>query len=196
MEASQEVFEVNAVGHALWENNDKQHISAGFTHSLITVSFLWSLSERQSTISALPTPGEADKNSLWFFFLTSTIIPNIVFFLFFVLILFFLFQQMDKVSYVSLWEETTAQRRARTNLIDIAAQQIPLHVLPLRSRRQCDEIWPVALPAREKERTCNPSLKGRQPSCFSTYFWCFVRRKQYCTGYNSDSCLWKFTACH
>ena len=31
---------------------------------------------------------------------------------------------MDKVSYVSLWEETTAQRRARTNLIDIAAQQL------------------------------------------------------------------------
>ena len=27
MEASQEVFEVNAVGHALWKNNDKQHIS-------------------------------------------------------------------------------------------------------------------------------------------------------------------------
>ena len=34
----------------------------------------------------------------------------------------------------------TARRRARTSLINIVAQLILLHVLPLHSRRQCDEI--------------------------------------------------------
>ena len=66
---------------------------------------------------------------------------------------------MDKVSYVSLWEETTARRRARTNLIDIAALQIPLHVLPLCSRRQCDEIYPLRCRREKKNERVTPVEK-------------------------------------
>lgn len=78
----------------------KQHISAGFIHSLIIASFLWSLSEGQSTILlkcsksdpfsyssqmpvclAQPSQGVADENNRSYFFLISMIVPNIVFFL-------------------------------------------------------------------------------------------------------------------
>ena len=42
----------------------------------------------------------------------------------------------------------------------VAAQDMK-HAHFYHSRQQCDEIWPVALPARGKNRTCNPSLTGK-----------------------------------
>ena len=117
MEASQEVFEVNAVEHF-------EKITTDDLKSLISFyqknPVLWNPSHPQYRNHALKNKAKEE--------LVKALGSK------------YRIEVLEKKFVFESESNDTARRRARTSLINIVVQLILLHVLPLHSRRQCDEI--------------------------------------------------------